>query len=212
MGTNAVRAYGLTELPTLTCGHPEDSLIVRCGDDGALIGTSQARLVDIDGNVGDLEARGPEMFLGYLDPKDNESAFTEDGWFRTGDLAMIEGSRIRVAGRRKDIIARGGENISPLEIEIILRNLPGISDVAVVGVPDAVLGERACAMIVPDGQAPTLADIRAFVYAHELARQKAPEHLLLCEELPRTASGKVQKFLLRDIAARRLGAGEGESR
>jgi cyclohexanecarboxylate-CoA ligase len=212
MGTTAVRAYGLTELPTLTCGHPTDSVTRRSGDDGALIGTSEARLVDIDGAVGDLEARGPEMFLGYLDPADNESAFTPDGWFRTGDLAVIEGDHIGIAGRRKDIIARGGENISPLEIELLLRNLPGVLDVAVVGVPDAVLGERACAMIVPDGQPPTLSEIRTFIECNELARQKAPEHLLLCEDLPRTASGKVQKFLLRDIAAQRLGAGEGESR
>lgn len=212
MGTIAVRAYGLTELPTLTCGDPADSVQRRCGDDGALIGTSQARLLDVDGGVGDLEARGPELFLGYLDPADNEQAFTADGWFRTGDLAVIEGDHVRIAGRRKDIIARGGENISPLEIELLLRNLAGVADVAVVGVPDAVLGERACAMIVPDGQAPTLSEIRSFIDAHQLARQKAPEHLLLCESLPRTASGKVQKFLLRDIAAQRLGAGEGESR
>ncbi len=212
MGTIAVRAYGLTELPTLTCGHPADSVIRRSGDDGALIGSSEARLVDAESGVGDLEARGPELFLGYLDPADNEQAFTPDGWFRTGDLAATEGNHIRIAGRRKDVIARGGENISPLEIELLLRNLSGVGDVAVVGVPDVVLGERACAMIVPDGQPPTLSEIRAFIDEHELARQKAPEHLLLCESLPRTASGKVQKFLLRDIAAQRLSAGEGESR
>ena len=81
-----------------------------------------------------------------------------------------------------------------------------------VGVPDPVLGERACAMIVPNGQPPTLAEIRAFLQARDIARQKAPEHLLICDALPRTASGKIQKFVLRDIASERLDAGEGESR
>ena len=212
MATVAVRAYGLTELPTLTCGGPSDSMGQRSGDDGALTGSSQARLVDVVDGVGDLEARGPEMFLGYLDGSDNEQAFTTDGWFRTGDLAVIEGDRVRIVGRRKDIIVRGGENLSPLEIETLLRELPGVSDIAVVGVPDPVLGERACAMIVSNGQPPTLTEIQAFLQAQDIARQKAPEHLLICDGLPRTASGKIQKFVLRDIASKRLAAGDGESR
>ena len=212
MATVAVRAYGLTELPTLTCGKPSDEMSQRSGDDGALTGSSQARLVDLESGVGDLEARGPEMFLGYLDPAHNEQAFTPDGWFRTGDLASIDGDRIRIAGRRKDIIVRGGENLSPLEIELLLRELPGVTDVAVVGVADPVLGERACAMIVRDGPPLTLAEIQAFLQGKEIARQKAPEHLLMCDSLPRTASGKVQKFVLRDIARERIASGEGESR
>ena len=212
MGTLAVRAYGLTELPTLTCGRPEDPMAWRSGDDGALTGTSQARLANLEGGVGDLEARGPELFLGYLDPADNEQAFTADGWFRTGDIAAVEGDRVRIAGRRKDIIVRGGENLSPVEVENLLRAMPGVADVAVVGVPDPLLGERACAMIVVDGPTPTLETIREFLAGKDLARQKAPEHLLLVDALPRTASGKVQKYILRDIAAQRLGAGEGESR
>jgi cyclohexanecarboxylate-CoA ligase len=212
MATVAVRAYGLTEFPTITCGSPSDSMGLRSGDDGALTGSSQARLVDAEGGVGDLEARGPEMFLGYLDGSDNEQAFTPDGWFRTGDLAVIEGDRIRIVGRRKDIIVRGGENLSPLEVENLLRELPGVADIAVVGVADPVLGERACAMIVPNGQPPTLAEIQVFLQSRDIARQKAPEHLLLCDALPRTASGKIQKFVLRAMASERLAAGEGESR
>ena len=212
MGTLAARAYGLTELPTLTCGRPEDSMEWRSGDDGALTGTSQARLANVEGGVGDLEARGPELFLGYLDPADNAQAFTDDGWFRTGDIAAVDGDRVRIAGRRKDIIVRGGENLSPVEVENLLRAMPGVADVAVVGVPDTTLGERACAMIVADGQPPTLETIRAFLEGKDLARQKAPEHLLIVDALPRTASGKVQKYLLREIAAQRLSAGEGESR
>ncbi len=212
MGTVAVRAYGLTELPTLTCGSPTDPVLLRGGDDGRLIGTSEGRIVNVDDGMGELEARGPELFLGYLDPQDNESAFTPDGWFRTGDLARISGDRIQIVGRSKDIIVRGGENISSVEVENLLRTLPGVADVAVVGVPDNDLGERACAMVVPDGMPPTLTEIRVFLDEMKLARQKAPERLLLCESLDLTASGKVQKYKLRESAAARLAAGEGEVR
>lgn len=213
MGTIAVRAYGMTEIPTLTCGSPSDSVSARSSDDGALIGSSEARLVDRKGEVGSLEARCPEMFLGYLDPNDNQRAFTSDGWLRTGDLALIRGPNVQIVGREKDIISRGGENISPVEVEVILRELPGVSEIAVVGIPDSILGERACAMIVPDGKPPTLSDLVAHIDSNQLARQKAPEHLLICHDgLPRTASGKIQRFLLREIAIQRLGNGEGESR
>ena len=212
MGTTAVRAYGLTELPTLTCGVPMENLALRSGDDGVLLGSSEARVVQEQEGVGELEARGPEMFLGYLDPSDNAAAFTSDGWFRTGDLAAMTGSRIRIAGRSKDIIVRGGENLSPIEVENLLREMPGIADVAVVGVPDSEMGERACAMVVADGVAPSLADISDCLAASQLARQKTPEYLLLCESLPRTASGKVQKYLLQRQAAERVAAGEGERR
>lgn len=213
MGTIAVRAYGMTEIPTLTCGSPRDSVSVRSNDDGALIGNSEARLVDCKGEIGSLEARCPEMFLGYLDPTDNQLAFTLDGWLRTGDLALMRGPNIQIVGREKDIISRGGENISPVEVEVILRELPGVLEIAVVGVPDGILGERACAMIVPDGKPPTLADLVGHIDSNQLARQKAPEHLLIClNGLPRTASGKIQRYLLREIAIQRLGNGEGESR
>ncbi len=212
MGTTAVRAYGLTELPTLTCGQPNDSLKLRCSDDGIVIGNSQARLSNLMGNVGDLEVRGPEMFLGYLDPSDNDESFTNDGWFRTGDIAHLEGDRVEIVGRRKDIIVRGGENLSPIEIENLLLGLSSVTDIAIVGVPDDQLGERACAMIVPFGDPPTLEDLRKFLDTKNVARQKAPEHLLLCNELDRTASGKIQKFRLRQSAIERLNAGEGESR
>jgi cyclohexanecarboxylate-CoA ligase len=212
MGTTAVRAYGLTELPTLTCGVPAESLELRSGDDGVLLGSSEARVVQEQEGVGELEACGAEMFLGYLDPGDNAAAFTSDGWFRTGDLAVMTGSRIRIAGRSKDIIVRGGENLSPIEVENLLREMPGIADVAVVGVPDSEMGERACAMIVADGASPSLAEISDCLAASQLARQKTPEFLLLCDHLPRTASGKVQKYLLRREAAERLAAGEGERR
>lgn len=212
MGTIAVRAYGLTELPTLTCGLPADDLRTRGGDDGVLVGSAVARIVEVEDGIGELEARAPEMFLGYLDPEDNAHSFTVDGWFKTGDLAAIQGNRIMIKGRKKDIICRGGENISPLEVENVLRAMPGITDVAIVGVADSVLGERACAMVVPDVEPPSLREICEFLAIHELAKQKFPEHLLLCGELPRTASGKVQKFLLRKLAEERLARNEGESR
>jgi cyclohexanecarboxylate-CoA ligase len=152
------------------------------------------------------------MFLGYLDPSDNDESFTKDGWFRTGDIARLEGERVEILGRRKDIIVRGGENFSPMEIENLLLGLSSVADIAIVGVPDDQLGERACAMIVPNGDPPTLHDLRTFLDTKNVARQKAPEHLLLCNELDRTASGKIQKFRLKQKAIDRLNAGEGESR
>jgi len=212
MGTVAVRAYGLTELPTLVCGVPSESLEMRSADDGTLLGSSEARVVNVHEGIGELEARGAEMFLGYLDPSDNLEAFTPDGWFRTGDLAVVTGSRIRIAGRSKDIIVRGGENLSPIEVENALRGVPGIADVAVVGVPDSEFGERACAMVIADGVSPSLDEIGNCLAVKQLARQKSPEYLLICDEFPRTPSGKVQKFLLRQEAAQRIAAGEGERR
>jgi cyclohexanecarboxylate-CoA ligase len=212
MGTGVVRAYGLTELPTVTCGRPSDSRELTEGTDGGLVGPSRARLANAVDGVGELEAHGPELFLGYLDPRDNETAFTGDGWFRTGDLARLEDGYVTIAGRVKDVIVRGGENISAKEIEDLLLEMPNVSEVAIVGVPDPVLGERACAIVVPEGAPPALSDLVAHLDAAHVARQKFPEWLLLNDALPRTASGKVLKYALRDSARLRVANGEGEAR
>ena len=213
LGCTVVRAYGLTEMPTLTCGSPRDPVEVQADTDGRLIGSSQARLVCSSDGIGELEVRGPELCLGYLDPADTAAAFTADGWFRTGDLARIgPGPTVTIAGRVKDIIVRGGENISVKEVEDYLAEHPQIADVAIVGVPDEVLGERACAFVIAKGARPTLADVSAFLIERGIARQKIPEHLIITTELPRTPSGKVQKFMLSQEAVRQLGRGQGESR
>jgi cyclohexanecarboxylate-CoA ligase len=241
LGATVTRAYGLTEMPTVTCGGPDDPDSVRRDTDGRLTGSSQARLNvtgdplgeaqgdsltgaegdplngaegdPLNGAEGELEVRGPELCLGYLDPTDTAAAFTADGWFRTGDLARLspDGS-VTIAGRAKDIVVRGGENISVREVEDYLVAHPLIADVAIVAVPDAALGERACAFVVAADRAPSLTEISGYLAAQGIARQKLPEHLIVVDALPRTPSGKIQKFLLRDRAVRLLAAGQGESR
>jgi cyclohexanecarboxylate-CoA ligase len=214
LGSVVARAYGLTEMPTVTCGGPDDPEPVRAGTDGRLTGTSQARLAGPDGDgPGELEVRGPELCLGYLDPADTAAAFTADGWFRTGDLARLGPDRdVTIVGRVKDIVVRGGENISMKEVEDYLAAHPQVADVAIVGVPDDVLGERACAFVVPSGAAPSLAGLASYLTGQGIARHKLPEYLLLTDDLPRTLSGKIQKFRLRQRAAELLAAGHGERR
>jgi cyclohexanecarboxylate-CoA ligase len=151
--------------------------------------------------------RGPELFVGYLDPELNTAAFTDDGWFRTGDRAVIDADGyVQITGRTKDIIVRGGENISAKEIEDLLFEHPDIADVAVVGMPDPVMVERICAYVVPahPSAAPTFDDILAFLRAQQIANQKLPERLEIIDRLPRTATGKIQKFVLRDHVRARL--------
>jgi cyclohexanecarboxylate-CoA ligase len=205
MRTVTVRAYGLTEMPTVTCGAPGDDEFAASESDGRPVGPSRVRLAPDSGAVGELEVTGPELFLGYANPGDNAAAFTADGWFRTGDLASIgPDGAVTIVGRAKDIIVRGGENISAREVEDLLIADPAVADVSVVGVPDPVLGERACAVVVPAGEPVELAHLVARLKDARIAKQKFPEFVLLVNELPRTASGKIQKFVLRDYAARRL--------
>ena len=153
-----------------------------------------------EGDGPELLVRGPELFLGYLDAELNEAAFTGDGYFRTGDQARVDAdSTVHITGRIKDIINRGGEKFSVAEVEALLLDHLSVRDVAVVSYPDPVLVERACAYVVPaPGSAPTLEELREHLLAAGLAVQKAPERLLLVADLPRTASGKVQRFVLRD--------------
>jgi cyclohexanecarboxylate-CoA ligase len=199
----ATRVYGSTECPTATGTAPGLPLKLHAETDGAPIGPTQIRVTDDEDHVltppatGNLEVRGPDLCIGYQDPALNATAFTPDGWFRTGDLAEIDGDgRLRIAGRVKDIIVRGGENLSAKEIENLLFEHPGVREVAVVAFPDPVLGERACAYVVGD-DALTLDAVVAFLREHGVANQKLPERLVLTGELPKTASGKVQKYLLR---------------
>jgi cyclohexanecarboxylate-CoA ligase len=191
------RAYGSTEYPTATGSNERDPLDKRAHTDGRPMGDAQVRVVD-----GEVLVCGPEMFVGYLDASLNDDAFTPDGWFRTGDLGRLDADGfLEITGRRKDIIIRGGENISVKEVEDRLFGHPKVADLAVVAAPDPVLGERVCAVVVPaPGQTITLEEITAWLSAARFAKQKLPERLILLDELPRTASGKVQKFKLRELA------------
>ena len=166
-----------------------------------------------DGEEGEISVRGPGLFVGYLEARDNEGAFLDDGFFRMGDLGRIvhsdDGAQyIVITGRKKDIIIRSGENISPKEVEDLLAEHPGIAEVAIVAMPSTVTGEKGCAFVIPRGNAAIdLAEIKRFLDATGLARQKYPEHVVVVSDLPRVASGKVKKDVLRTEARRLAEAG-----
>lgn len=209
------RVYGSTEYPTATLGSAADPLAKRAQTDGRPFGGNELRVVDDDGRelatgqVGELHVRGPERFSGYLAAQAEEDAFAAEGWFRTGDLACLDpDGYVVIQGRKKDIILRGGENISAKEIEDVLFTHPLIAEVAVVAQPDPVMVERACAFIVPSAsQRPTLEELTGFLCGHGLAIQKVPERLEFVDALPKNLAGKVQKFKLRE-AVRELLAHE----
>ncbi len=203
LGIRASRLYGSTECPAVTGSALADPERWHAETDGRPVGGAEARVVDEDGRVlpagerGLLQVRGPELCLGYLDASLNASAFDADGWFATGDVAVIDGDGcVRIAGRAKDVIVRGGENISAKEVEDLLFEHPDVREVAVVGYPDEVLGERACAVVVAARADLALAELVGFLRGREVANQKLPERLELVAELPKTSSGKVQKFRL----------------
>ena len=135
------------------------------------------------------------MFAGYLNPADAQGAYTADGYFRMGDLGRrVEGRFLEIVGRKKDLIIRLGENISPLEVENVLVEHPAVRQVAIVGVPDSRTGEAAMAWVVPvPGAQPTLSELCDFLAQRGLARQKHPERLRIVQTLPTNSMGKVLK-------------------
>ena len=191
------RVYGSTEVPVTTIGSPKDP--DHAADTDGRAGIADIKLVD-----GEIRARGPQMLVGYLHPEDNTESFDEDGYFRTGDLGRwLDDEYLVVTGRAKDIIIRNGENISPKEVEDILIGHPGIAEVAVVGVPDARTGERACAVIVASGSdAPDLADLGEQLMGEGLAKFKIPEQVVVWDALPKNDAGKVLKHQIRAALTR----------
>jgi cyclohexanecarboxylate-CoA ligase/acyl-CoA synthetase len=210
-GGRLVPLYGCSEVMAATSCHLEDPLERMAGSDGspALDGI-RIKVVDHDGaelaagREGEICYSGPGAILGYWrEPERTAASIDAEGWHHTGDLGRLDADGyLRVTGRLKDIIIRGGTNISAGEVEGHLIAHPKIRQVAVVGYPDVRLGERACAIVVPmPGAVPTLPEITEFLRAERhIATQKLPERLMLVGELPMTASGKVQKFRLRDLA------------
>jgi non-ribosomal peptide synthetase component E (peptide arylation enzyme) len=158
------------------------------------------RIVTLDGNVaasgeeGEIRAKAPQLMKGYLDSSLDAEAFDDDGYFRTGDLGKIVDGYVVITGRVKDIIIRKGENISAKEVEDLLFTHPDVQDAAVIGLPDASSGERACAVIV--GQL-TMDAMRAFLTEKGLRKQAIPEQIETVEALPRNPAGKVLKQDLR---------------
>ncbi|MGE0231105.1 MAG: AMP-binding protein [Flavobacteriaceae bacterium] len=199
--------WGMTECLTGTLTAPEVGREKSATTDGCAVPGMEIRIVDDNGKelppraVGRLQARGLTNFMGYYKRPD-VIPFDENGWLDSGDLAFaFEDGYIRIAGRTKDVIIRGGENIPVVEIENLIFAHPAVTAVALVGYPDERLGERACAYVtVKPGEAFDLPLLRAYLADAKVAKQFWPERVEVLDEMPRTASGKIQKFELRDRA------------
>lgn len=196
------RVYGSSEVPVTTVGSIGPHELSHAADTDGRAGIADIKLVARPGGSpgeGEIYVRGPQMLLGYLRPEDERDCFDDQGYFATGDLGRwVDEHYLLVTGRLKDVIIRNGENISAREVEDILIGHPGISEVAVVGIPDTHTGERACAVIVPTGDdAPDVADLRAMLTAHGVALFKAPEQVVIWDELPKNDAGKVVKQQIR---------------
>jgi cyclohexanecarboxylate-CoA ligase len=206
LGTQLVAVWGGTELGCATITLPSDSLERVCNSDGGPNNGVELRVLDDDGvpvpagTPGRLVVRSPSQHLGYLERPDlDEAGFDQDGWFDTGDLGRVDDAGyVRITGRVKDLIIRGGENIPAVEVEAALFSHPAVREVSVIAYPDDRLGERACAVVVPASEPPTLAELTAHLAAQNMAKQFWPERLEIRESLPKTETGKVQKFVLRE--------------
>ena len=211
IGWWSMRAYGCTEHPSITMGTKDDPLQKRAYTDGRPMLDVEVRLVDDDGGdvapgeEGEVISRGPDQFLGYMDPAMDADAFDDDGWFHTGDIGRFDAEGyLAITDRKKDIIIRGGENISAREVEEILASHPKVQEAAVTPVSDDRYGERVCAFVITrDGQALSLDEVLEHFKARGVAKQKTPERLEIVEGFPRTLSGKVQKYVLRRTIEKR---------
>jgi cyclohexanecarboxylate-CoA ligase len=213
LGAAIVSGWGMTENGALAIGRLDDPPEKTFETDGCPLPGMEIRVVDFagrelpPGTEGRLQARGCSNFVGYL-KRPELNGTDPDGWFDTGDLARIDADGyVRITGRSKDIIIRGGENIPVVEIEELLYHHPGVQEVAIVAMPDERLGERCCAFVVPrEGIEFDMAEMRRFLEAQGTARHYLPERLEVACEMPKTPSGKIQKFRLREMARAFAGA------
>ncbi len=198
--------YGLTEAPILTMATPDDPDEALANTEGAAMPGVDLKLVTPEGKIagigeeGEVRAKAPQLMRGYLDPALDDAAFDEDGYFRTGDLGVLDADGfLTITGRLKDVIIRKGENVSAKEVEDLLFTHPSVADVAVIGLPDADTGERVVAITVtpPDTDPLTFDTMRAHLEAAGLITRKWPEQLEHVEALPRNPAGKVLKFELK---------------
>ncbi len=213
-GIKLLSVYGSTESSPHAVVNLDDPLSRFMHTDGYAAAGVEIKVVDDarktlpPGCEGEEASRGPNVFMGYFDePELTARALDEEGWYYSGDLCrMDEAGYIKITGRKKDIIVRGGENISSREVEDILLQHPKIHDACVVAMSDERLGERSCAYVVL--KAPhhslSLEEVVAFFSRKRVAKYKYPEHIVVIEKLLRTTSGKIQKFLLRKDIMRRL--------
>jgi acyl-CoA synthetase (AMP-forming)/AMP-acid ligase II len=196
LGIKVFRSYGSTEHPSITGASLDDPEAKRLTTDGRPLPGVEVRLDD----DGQILSRGPDCFVGYTDPELTAAVFDDDGWYRTGDVGILDDDGfLTITDRVSDIIIRGGENISAQELEELLLRMEAVAEVSVVAAPDERFGEHAAAVMrVRDGMpAPTLDDVCTHLAGAGLARQKWPESLYEVREFPRTPSGKIQKFRLR---------------
>jgi cyclohexanecarboxylate-CoA ligase len=208
LGIKVCSLWGMTETLAATLTEPSRASDKSPSTDGRPLEGMDVRIVDFDGHPvpagqsGRLLVRGCQMFKDYYKRPELET-FDAEGWFDSGDLAyMDDEGYIRISGRVKDVLIRGGENVPVVEIENLLYKHPAVAAVAVVGYPDARLGERGCAFIVPrPDRTIDLPSLQTYLASCKMAKQFWPERVEVVTDLPRTASGKIQKFKLREIAA-----------
>jgi acyl-CoA synthetase (AMP-forming)/AMP-acid ligase II len=200
LGIAAYRAWGMTEAPTTSFANELDPIECRADTDGRLAPGIEVRILDDDGEelppgeVGAMQLRGPEMMLGYLQEDADERAFRPGGWFDTGDVGSVDADGwVRISGRTKDIINRGGEKYSAREIEEAVAKHPDVAAVAIVAVPGGRLGERIGAVVVTSRPDLDVAELGRHVTSLGLAKQKQPEELVVVDAIPTNATGKVDK-------------------
>jgi len=196
------RVYGSTETPVATVGALGPGELDQAAETDGRPGIAEVRLAEHPAagpDEGEIQVRGPQMLVGYVHPADEADVFTPDGFYRTGDLGRwVDDAFLVVSGRTKDIIIRKGENIAPKEVEDVLLDHPGISEIAVVGIPHPVTGERAVAVMVPDGTArPDLPELTAFLADRGVATFKWPEAAAYWDALPKNPAGKILKHEIR---------------
>ncbi|OAN38677.1 AMP-binding protein [Mycolicibacterium iranicum] len=209
LGMFVFRSYGSTEHPSITGSRPSAPEAKRLFTDGDPRPGVEIKL----GPDGEIYSRGPDLCIGYTDDELTEQAFDDDGWYRTGDIGVLDDDGyLTITDRKADVIIRGGENISALEVEEVLLSMPSVAEAVVIAAPDPRLGERTAAVLrIRDGkQMPSLDDVRAHFKGAGVATQKWPEQLHRVpqgHDFPRTASGKVQKYVIRQkVAAGEYGA------
>ncbi|MFD4404990.1 AMP-binding protein [Nocardia sp. NPDC058499] len=200
LGITVFRSYGSTEHPSITGSMSTAPAAKRMFTDGNALPGVEVRL----GADGEIISRGPDLCLGYTDPELTARTFDADGWYHTGDIGALDADGyLTITDRKSDIIIRGGENVSALEVEEVLLTLPGVAEGVAVAVPDPRLGERTAAVVrcLPSHPEPDLAALRTHFEQAGMAKQKWPEELHIVADFPRTPSGKIQKFAIRrDLA------------
>jgi acyl-CoA synthetase (AMP-forming)/AMP-acid ligase II len=205
-GIGIVSGYGLTEAPIVVMARATDPDVKLAETEGPATPGVTLKVVALDGTVappgveGEIRLKGPQVIRGYLDPALDAEAFDDEGFFRSGDLGIVDDEGfVTITGRLKDVIIRHGENISAKEVEDLLYGHPAVADVAVIGLPDPKTGERACAVVaVKEGESFDVATMVAYLKDHGLRVQAIPEQLELVDAVPRNPAGKILKHKLRE--------------